>query len=186
MAIVSIEKNGTQAMRVNLGAGDRYQHGWWNVDSADSPHRKDEEVDLRGALPWHDVTHAYAGHILEHLFVGEAICLLQALRDCMAPDGELMVVGPDVRVAQDMAIAGTLDVTMDSLTNGGHRWIGDEHRWHCTASDIEMLLCVTGWNDIKQVGIGNVSSLWPVADRGPQWQCAVSARPSSNRKEGGS
>jgi predicted SAM-dependent methyltransferase len=175
--IDSTEKSGIQPMRINLGAGDRYQPGWWNVDSADSPHRKDEEVDLRGELPWQGVTHAYAGHILEHLFVGEALGLLHRLRGCMAPGGELMIVGPDVLVAQDMATAGTLNVTMDSLTNGGHRWPGDEHRWHCTAGDVEALLAATCWTNVSRIGINDVPGFWPVADRGPQWQCAVSAQP---------
>jgi predicted SAM-dependent methyltransferase len=167
-------------VKLNLGAGDRYANGWWNIDFAGSPHRKDEEVDLRsGVLPWavNSINLAYAGHLLEHLFVDEVITLLQALRDRMAKEGELMVVGPDVVVAQGMAIAGTLDVTMDSLTNGGHRWPGDEHRWHCTTWAVEALLRVSGWSEVTRVGIANVPEIWPVADRRPQWQCAVSARP---------
>jgi hypothetical protein len=95
----------------------------------------------------------------------------------MAPDGELMVVGPDCLVAQGMAVSGTLDVTMESLTHGGNRWPGDEHRWECTSFDLQMLLRASGWSAICNVGINNVPELWPVADRGPQWQCAVSARP---------
>jgi hypothetical protein len=167
-------------MKINLGCGDRWQAGWWNVDFAGSPHRKDEEVDLRtNALPWAagSVELAYAGHLLEHLYVDEVLVLLTALRGCMAPGGELMVVGPDVILAQGMAVAGTLDVTMESLTNGGHRWHGDEHRWHCTTWAIEALLRASGWSEVDRVGIANVDPLWPVADRRPQWQCAVSARP---------
>lgn len=164
--------------RINLGCGDRYAPNWWNVDFAGSPHRKDEEVDLRtNLLPWVGVELAYAGHILEHLYVDEVLVLLSALRGVMAPDGELMVVGPDIIVAQGMATAGTLDVTMESLTNGGHRWHGDEHRWHCTTWAVEALLRTTGWSEVTRVGINNVPSFWPVADRRPQWQCAVSARP---------
>lgn len=165
-------------MKLNLGAGDRYADGWHNVDFAGSPHRKDQIVDLRtGVLPWTGVELAYAGHVLEHLYVDEVLVLLAALRGCMAEQSELMVVGPDIVLAQDMATAGTLDVTMESLTNGGSRWPGDEHRWHCTGASIEALLRATCWTDITQVGISNVPGIWPVADRRPQWQCAVSARP---------
>lgn len=165
-------------MKLNLGCGDRYINGWHNVDRADMPHRKDEAVDLRtSALPWVGVSYAYAGHILEHLFIEYVVVMLRALRECMAPDGELMVVGPDVVKAQGMAVAGTLDVTMESLENGGHRWPGDEHRWHCTAWGVSRMLEVTGWQGIKRMGIDQVPEFWPVADRGPQWQCAVSARP---------
>src|SRR5512138_1213696 len=99
-------------MKLNLGCGDRYAEGWHNVDFAGSPHRKDEEVDLRtNLLPWTGVELAYAGHLLEHLFVDEVLVLLSSLRGTMADRGELMVVGPDVIVAQGMATAGTLDVT---------------------------------------------------------------------------
>ena len=141
------------------------------------PYRKDEAFDLRQPLPWLDVTHVYAGHVLEHMFVDEVLVLLPRIRECINPDGELMVVGPDVILAQGMAVAGTLDVTMESLENGGHRWPGDEHRWHCTQWGIERMLLVTGWQQIKRIGINQVPDFWPVADRRPQWQCAVSARP---------
>lgn len=163
-------------MRLNLGCGDRYASGWWNVDRADMPFPKDEAFDLRtGELPWRDLEYVYAGHVLEHMFVDEVIVLLLSLRDCMAPEGELMVVGPDVVCAREMAEAGTLGVTMESLENGGHRWPGDEHRWHCTKRAVKSLLLSTGWTPTA-VGIANVPEFWPVADRGPQWQCAVSAR----------
>lgn len=164
-------------MKINLGAGDRYAPGWVNVDHTACPHPVDERVDLRGPLPWTGLTHVYAGHVLEHLYVGEVLGLLGRLRECMAPEGQLMVVGPDVLIAEGMAVAGTLDVSMESLINGGHRWIGDEHRWHCTTWDVMALLSATGWREVTQVGINQVPTLWPVADRGPQWQCAVSARP---------
>ncbi len=173
----SLPRTGDVLMKLNLGCGDRYVDGWHNVDRADMPYRKDESFDLRtGLLPWRDVKYAYAGHVLEHLFVDHVIVLLTALRECMADDGELMVVGPDVIVAQGMAVAGTLDVTMDSLRYGAARWPGDEHRWECTGWAVERLLLVTGWERVRRIGINNVPDLWPVADRRPQWQCAVSAR----------
>lgn len=167
-------------MRLNLGCGDRYADGWHNVDQLGCPHRMDQTVDLTGLLPssWRMITHVYAGHILEHLFVGDVLELLSDLRDRMAaPGGQLMVVGPDVAVAQKMAEAGTLEVTMDSLVNGGHRWHGDEHRWQCTGPDVQALLWHTGWQNVTQLDLDLVPDFWPVADRGPRWQCAVSANP---------
>lgn len=163
-------------VKLNLGAGDRYVEGWHNVDSG-SPHRKDQELDLRGPLPWSGVQFAYAGHVLEHLYVDDVLSLLRRLLSCMASDGELMVVGPDVILAEAMAQAGTLDVAMSDLTNGGHRWPGDEHRWHCTSAGLDQLLRCAGWSNVTPLSINEVPQFWPVADRGPQWQCAVSARP---------
>lgn len=164
-------------MRLNLGCGDRYAPGWHNVDRTDCPHRKDEAHDLRDFLPWIGVTHVYAGHLLEHIQVGNCIVLLERLLQCMEPGGELMVVGPDVVQAEAMLAGGqALGVSLESLKYGASRWPGDEHRWECSELDIRILLRSTGWEDITSVGINQVPEMWPVADRRPQWQCAVNAR----------
>lgn len=165
-------------MLINLGCGDRYADGWVNVDHAGSPHRKDLTADLAGELPWpaDSILHVYLGHLLEHLTYADAGKLLERLRPLVRPDGQIMVVGPDVDVAQQMAEAGTLDVTMESLRYGADRWPGDEHLWECTAAKVIDLLTGAGWVDIQDVGIANVAAFWPVADRRPQWQCAISAR----------
>lgn len=166
-------------MRLNLGCGDRYaEGGWWNVDHAGSPHPKDEPVDLRGDLPWPagSVSHAYLGHVLEHLSVDACRRLLGQLLHRMVPGGEVMVVGPDLDRAQAMADAGTLEVTMDSLRFGAERWDGDRHRWECRPAILVDLLSSAGWSAVSEIGINDVPELWPVADRRPQWQCAVTAR----------
>lgn len=164
-------------MRLNLGCGDRYAPGWVNVDRAECPHRKDQIVDLAGKLPWPagGVSHVYAGHVLEHLPVEVCVALLGRLLPLMAPGGQIMVVGPDLDRAQMMAEAGTLDVTIESLQFGAHRWAGDEHQWECVPTILIAMLDEAGWQDITEVGIANVPKMWPVADRGPQWQCAISA-----------
>lgn len=166
-------------MRLNLGCGDRYAVGWHNVDHVGSPHQKDDTVDLTGELPWLPgwVEYAYAGHVLEHLTLDQCRLLLTRLRPCMATDGILMVVGPDLDRARTLAAAGMLDVPIESLQFGAHRWPGDEHRWECTPDIIADLLVASGWEKIVEVPIGDVDPLWPVADRGPVWQCAVEARP---------
>jgi hypothetical protein len=172
-------------MRVNLGAGDRYAAGWINVDHAGSPHRRDETVDLRGELPWRvsTLTHVYAGHVLEHLTLGACWRLLAQLLHRMVPGGHLMVVGPDLHRARAMAEAGTLEVTLDSLRFGADRWDGDQHQWECTPEVIVGLLTDTGWTDIVEVGIGGVSDFWPVADRRPTWQCAITARRPAEQEQ---
>jgi hypothetical protein len=164
-------------MRLNLGCGDRYAPGWHNVDRADCPHRKDEAHDLTDFLPWTDVTHVYAGHVLEHIRIGNCLVLLTRLLACMEPGGELMVVGPDVVLAEAMIFGGQdIGVTLDSLKYGASRWPGDEHRWECADLDIRIMLHYAGWSDIRSITINEVPEMWPVADRRPQWQCAVSAR----------
>ncbi len=162
-------------MMLNLGNGDQYCAGWTNVDFDGSPHQRDETADLRDPLPWSDVTHAYAGHLLEHLRVGACVEFLQRLQHCMARGGELMVVGPDVDIAAGMAAVGQLDTPMEWLLYGAKRWPGDEHRWECAAHDVVALLTATGWQDVTSFEVGAVPPLWPVANRGALWQCAVSA-----------
>lgn len=166
-------------MLVNLGCGDRYAPNWTNVDHAGSPHRKDLTLDLvDDPMPWGPATvlHIYMGHVLEHLPYERCFDLLTHLRAAVRPEGQVMVVGPDVEVAQRMAEAGALDVTLDSLRYGADRWPGDEHLWECTAAKVVTLFEETGWVDIQNVGIANVAAFWPVADRRPQWQCAIAAR----------
>jgi hypothetical protein len=173
-------------VQVNLGAGDRYVAGWRNVDHAGSPHRRDETVDLRGPLPWPtaSITHAYLGHVLEHLTLDACQRLLAQLLHRMVPGGCVMVVGPDVPRAQAMAEAGTLDVTMESLICGGHRWDGDEHQWECCPEVVAHLLASTGWLGVTVVDINEVPDMWPVADRRPQWQFGVAAhRPAPPTEE---
>lgn len=168
-------------MKLNLGCGDRYADGGWhNVDHSGSPHRKDETVDLAGPLPWPagSVEYAYVGHLLEHLSLDDCHRLLANLRPCMAPDdGQVLIVGPDLDRARTLAAAGALDVTLESLQFGAHRWPGDEHQWECTAGIVVHLLTAAGWTGIHEVPMGDVEAVWPVADRRPVWQCAVKARP---------
>jgi predicted SAM-dependent methyltransferase len=168
-------------VRVNLGCADRYVDDWVNVDWAGSPHRRDVTLDLaRDLLPWnaYTITHAYVGHLLEHIELDDAARMLRGLRDCMVIGGHIMVVGPDVDRARRMILAGTFDSTyhsLDSIVHGDHRWTGTEHRWECTAALVVQLLKDAGWSDVEEVGIENVHGFWPVIDRTQPWQCAVTA-----------
>lgn len=168
-------------MRVNFGCGERYAPGWTNVDLPDTPHPKDVALDIRMALPWGSkgvdaIDDAYLGHVLEHLYVDEVIDFLIRLKHAMVPNGEIMVVGPDVKLADHIVLrGGELEIPFESIRHGADRWVGDVHHWDCTADAIIELLDVTGWRGISNIGINNVPERWPVAVRGPQWQCAVSA-----------
>lgn len=166
-------------MRVNFGCGDRYAPGWTNLDLPTMPHRRDMTIDLRGPLPWvGSIARAYVGHFIEHLYVDEVIVFLMRLRKAMRPDGEVMVVGPDVIRAEGLVAAGVpLEVPFDAIRLGADRWGGDTHHWDCHEWAVRRLLLVTGWSNVTGVGIENVPDDWPVAVRGPRWQCAVSARP---------
>lgn len=162
-------------MKLNLGCGDRYAEGWINVDWAGSPHRKDQEVDLTGDLPWPDnsIQTIYLGHLLEHLAPGQCTALLARLHRCAMPSGTIMVVGPDVPTARLMAEAGTLDVTLDSLLYGAERWPGDRHLWESSAEGTMRLMRGAGWKEPHQGSVTEAATYWPVADPRPKWQFAI-------------
>jgi len=175
-------------VRLNLGCGDRYVAGWHNVDWSGCPHHVDEAVDLTGPLPGHwtrQVTHIYAGHLLEHLTEMDALVLLLRLRGVVDPAGCVaMFVGPDCAVAEAMSAAGTLDTTyhtLDAILHGAHRWPGDDHLWQHSAADVADALRTAGWPVVTDLGgIRGLDGLaggelWPVADRTPPWQYAVRA-----------
>lgn len=163
---------------LNLGSGDQYVPGWVNVDLPSCPHRADQHVDLAGRLPWADASigRVYAGHLLEHMHWAQCRHLLLALRRCMRPGGQILVVGPDLAKAREMADAGeVLEVPLEHIKDGSRRWPGDEHRWAPDATSTGRLLELAGWSQIRPLEMAEVDGVWPVAFRGPRWQYAVTA-----------
>lgn len=168
-------------MRLNLGCGDRYVEGWTNIDFQ-SPHRLDERVDLTGPLPQHwigKVTHVYAGHLFEHLTRDECRWLgLRVLKAVHADGCVFVAVGPDVKLAEQMAVEGRLNTghTLDEIRHGGGRWPGDKHQWETTGSAVGTILAEVGWPVVHQIRpFSALEPGWPVADPAPQWQYAVRA-----------
>lgn len=167
-------------LSLNLGCGDRYVEGWTNVDFG-SPHRKDVTVDLTCKLPWEhgSVSRIYAGHLMEHITAVQGLRLLTRLLACADPAGCAMVlVGPDVEVAERMVADGTFDHgwgTLESIRYGAGRWAGDVHEWETTGPAIAELARLAGWPIVHAMTIAQLECGWPVADPGPQWQYAVRA-----------
>ena len=167
-------------LSLNLGCGDRYVDGWVNVDYG-TPHRHDQTVDLTGRLPWEpgSVSRIYAGHLLEHITQEEGLGLLRRLLVCADPAGcTLVLVGPDVVVAEKMIADGTFDFTyhsLESIKNGAGRWAGDVHLWETTGPLVAQLVAEAGWPVVHALTIAQLEGGWPVADREPQWQYAVRA-----------
>lgn len=166
-------------MQLNLGCGNHpAPYPWRNIDF-EAPHTCDERVDLRGSLPWPygSVTHAYLGHVLEHLPVPDVLALLRRLLPCMATGGQVMVVGPDVVRGRAMHSAGLISDDLLEIMGagaGGHRWSGDVHHWDCEPVLVQRLLIEAGWRNVVEVPIEDVPGFWPVVAR-VDWQCAVGA-----------
>lgn len=165
-------------MLLNAGCGDRYVPHWHNVDLPSCPHPVDQHVDLAGPLPWPpaSIDRVFAGHVLEHMHYTQCLDLLSALRPCMRPGGQILVVGPDLVKAMEMAAAGhVLEVPLEGIRDGSCRWPGDEHRWAPDAASTGALLELAGWVQVTTLDVAATDGMWPVAYRQLSWQYAVTA-----------
>lgn len=170
-------------MKINLGCGEFYAEGWVNID-LHAPSRKDIVADIRKPLPVEQgVTHAYLGHVLEHLTLDEAALVLMNVWERMTPDGQIMIVGPDVDRGQAMLDRGDIDQEQfGALKISEGPWPGAGHLWDCIPATIVELLKLPGtWTDVREIPITAVPSEWPVVSR-IGWQCAVSAVVSRERE----
>ena len=84
-------------MKLNIGCGSRYLHGWENLDFRPvSPEVK--PWDLRRRLPYPDgsVDLVYSSHLLEHLSPEQAAALLKDALRVLKPGGVVRMVVPDL------------------------------------------------------------------------------------------
>ena len=161
-------------MKINLGCGDFYADGWVNVDIAsnESVH-PDVVADVTGELPFSDVKHLYAGHVLEHFPHDDVVEVLGRWRDMLADDGELVIVGPDCDRGEAMMQAGTLSPEeYEVLLHGENRWPGDVHLWRSTETEALALATKAGW-DCGAVPVGSLfGTVYPLVS-GIGWQFAL-------------
>lgn len=169
-----------RGLNLNLGCGDRYVGGWTNVDFG-TTHKVDERVDLTGDLPWAEgsVSRIFSGHLFEHLTQEQCLTLCKNLLRCADPAGcAMVIVGPDIDIAERMVNEGTFDFTyhsLDALKYGAGRWAGDEHQWFTTGPLVEKVIRDAGWPVVHLLKINELEGGWPVAERQWQWQYAIRA-----------
>lgn len=165
-------------LRINVGCGEHHAPApWVNVDTWPGV-GPDVVADAR-ALPWPDDAAAavYLGHVLEHMPMQDVVAaVVEALR--VAP--VVMIVGPDVNIADRMAAEGEIswDEAHGAL-HGAGGWPGDEHQWACTAEALtnaaHTAVDVAGGGRVTSLSIDRVPPTWPVTSR-IGWQAAVSIR----------
>lgn len=163
---------------MNLGSGDHYAQGYLNVDLTHPG--ADVNCDITLGLPFTDepITRIYAGHVLEHLPLGELPDILRAWREDpnVYESTELAIVGPDCDRADAMFLHGLLDTEdLRLIRDGGGRWVGDEHLWRSTESGTLALL----WESWKPRVVSPLELMchgWPVTSLA-SWQFAIVATP---------
>lgn len=159
-------------MKINIGAGQYRHPGWIDVDVQE--HTEPDLVASAEDLPFKDdvASHVYCGHVLEHMDLDRQIyvCLAEIKR-VLRPDGELMVVGPDL----DRAKQGWPDMVEAIWPGAKHPGsVGAEHLWPSTVPTTMSVLDAAGF-DAEEVPIAQVRD-WPVT-AWVGWQLAIHARP---------
>lgn len=85
--------------KLNLGCGNDYREGFWNVDSGKC--KVDEWVDIRNQLPWEKNSFdlIYSRHVLEHIPRDKFFRIFGEIHRVLAPKGlfqfEVPMAGSD-------------------------------------------------------------------------------------------
>jgi len=169
-------------MKLNVGCGEFYADGWYNVDIIDSDRHNihpDQVVDIL-KMP-EDINYldaVYCGHFLEHIGFNKVVPFLTNLKTRMLPSAPIVVVGPDVRRADAMHANGRLDkATRDACHKTPHDgdWYGSTHFWDCDEDLVLASLTMAGFEMAAPVHIHSVRlNRYPVVARDP-WQFAAMA-----------
>jgi predicted SAM-dependent methyltransferase len=160
-------------VKINIGPGPHPAAGWINVDV-----QEQWEPDVLAScedLPFKDgvASHVYCGHVLEHMDLDAQIyrCLAE-IRRVLRPDGELMVVGPDLDRAKQ-GWPDMIEAIWPGMKHPGS--VGAEHLWPSTVPTTMSVLGAAGY-DAQEIPIAQVPKPWPVTAY-VGWQLAILARP---------
>lgn len=121
-------------------------------------------------LPFPDasVEAIYAGHLCEHLSLALMAQAILEWRRVLAPDGVLMVVGPDIdrAVEQDEPHWLLEQIIRHGDGPGGHAWT-------CSETVLRQLLEFAGWL-VEPVPVAEVRPPeWPNPEPNARWQLAL-------------
>lgn len=160
-------------MKINIGCGMYRPPGWINVDVQEIA--APDVVASAEDLPFTDssATHVYAGHVLEHMDLdGQLHAALVEIRRVLRPDGELMVVGPDLDRAKAL-----WPEMVDAIWPGAqHEAPGAKHLWPSTVETTVDAIVNAGYY-ATEVPIRAVPEPWPVTAY-IGWQLAIYATPT--------
>lgn len=181
-------------MRLNFGPGTWYAEGWCNVDVvANDQVHPDLVVPFGEPLPIESDSceQVYCGHVLEHIPWPDLGPILAELRRVLHPDGELLVVGPDVFRSIQRWHEGTepWDIVTTVLEyhgrnmgfEGDTQWPNARHWWNCDEGRVVDALTAAHFVHVEPLPVADRIydrdgiPGWPVVGYAP-WQCAVKAR----------
>lgn len=173
--------------RINAGCGTWYADGWLNTDVwINDDTRPDLLVTDDDPLPFPDASasHIFLGHVLEHIPWPQVPGFIAEVRRVLQPDGELLVVGPDVfrtiqRWHEGVEPFSMVESTMEHSSHfqpSVEVWAGARHHWNCFEQRVVDLLTAAGFVDVVALElVESAVAGWPVVGFA-KWQFAVSAK----------
>lgn len=161
--------------QLNLGCGDDYRRGWWNVDA----HKGHGVVaDVQGdavsiGRRGYKFDRILCSHMIEHVHWVMVLDELRAIRLLLAPRGEACFVFPDASKLEP----GDPDELMVRTLWGTRRHSGDYHWWAPTVPLVSNLLLLAGYAHIRSVSATNHDAReWKIRDLDNHAQSIVIAR----------
>jgi predicted SAM-dependent methyltransferase len=165
-------------VKLNIGCGPHYAEGWTNMEL---PEAMEYHADLRGdvrdlasaGFADGSVDRVYMGHVIEHIPLPYVVDALKEVRRVLAPEGRVMIVGPDANLCKsyDELIGCAVACGSDQ----SHRE-GGPHLWVPTLGLMIALLRRAQF-DYRDTDIRWVTNDWPVVSRA-HWQFAVEGWPA--------
>lgn len=162
---------------LNLGAG-RFPAPppWVNVDVL--PAWGDVVADVR-ALPFADgsAIAVYAGHVAEHLDLGDLNGFLRDVRRILKPGGALVAVIPDIDLGRSLIETGQappslMDEILAGPDYGEGKW--ERHKWPPRLSTLRREVD-RHFDVVRQIALGTLTATgWPLVSEA-RWQAALIA-----------
>ena len=137
-------------MKLHLGCGNTYLHGWVNVDIFSNV-KADLHCDIT-RLPYEKGTFdtIYASHVLEHVHRHMVIATLQHWRELLKPNGVLRLAVPNFEaVCKRYRATGDLPELM-GLLYGGQNMTLNSHTIIFDEAYLTSLLIKAGFSAVAQ------------------------------------
>ena len=158
-------------VRLHLGCGSEYRHGWVNVDS-----NRDVRADVYGSvtdLATFDASSVdviEAMHLFEHLTAKDATAALREWARVLKPGGELFLELPDLEACMQLVGRHHDDHGIDLALTGIYGWAPDieahglpmMHKWGWTRASIERAMVDAGFEGVE---FGPITQTWRPASR---------------------
>jgi predicted SAM-dependent methyltransferase len=111
--------------RLNLGCGNRFLHGWTNVDfTSHSP--SVQQHDLSKSIPFADNSFdlVYHSHVLEHFSKREGLAFISECYRVLVPGGYIRVAVPDLEILANLYLKNLETVTKNTneLNIAEYQW----------------------------------------------------------------